>query len=137
LNVDLANSNLPASPAFVPLIGELTGRLLGARRVGEAVPCGEPLALYLPAAAGPPAGLTIVGPTPGENGQLVEEGSGVLWRSPAAGEPGVYLVKRDGRAVFAAAVAVPAEESDLRSLEPSVFQGRLAGGRRVYYRSAA
>src|SRR5262249_23144761 len=38
--------------------------------------------------------------------------------------------------VFALAAAAPAEESDLRPLEPEVFQGRLAGGRAVHFRSA-
>jgi hypothetical protein len=137
LNVDLSASNLPGSPAFVPLIGELMGRLLGAQRVAEAVPCGEPLALSLPPAAGPAAGLSVTGPASGVLGQLVEEGGGIHWRSPAAEAPGVYEVKRGDRVVFAAAVAVPPEESDLRSLDPQVFQGRLAGGRRIYYRAAA
>src|SRR5207247_6003032 len=53
LNADLAASNLPSSPAFVPLVGELTGRLLGTRRDSSALICGEPVALYLPASAGP------------------------------------------------------------------------------------
>src|SRR5207253_468431 len=41
LNADLGASNLPSSPAFVPLIGELSSRLLGRPRSSDAVPCGE------------------------------------------------------------------------------------------------
>src|SRR5262249_38275346 len=49
LNADLSTSNLAGSGAFVPLIGELMNRLLGRQRLTEAAPCGEPLAVYLPA----------------------------------------------------------------------------------------
>jgi hypothetical protein len=49
----------------------------------------------------------------------------------------VYQVKRGEKVVHALAAAVPAEESDLRALEPSLFAGRLAGGRAVHYRAAA
>jgi hypothetical protein len=139
LNADLVASNLPASPAFVPLIGELTGRLLGQQRMTEILPCGEARALYLPGAAGPAAGLSISGP-PGaalEGSALVEESSGVLWHVPALQTPGIYEVKRNGKAVFAVAAAAPAEESDLKALDPSVFQGRLSGGRSLHFRSAA
>src|SRR5205085_7133947 len=86
LNADLSASNLPASPAFVPLIGELTSRLLGQRRSVE-IACGEPVAVYLPPAAAPAAGLRLVGPgQEKESGNpFVEEGEAVLWRAAAAG----------------------------------------------------
>lgn len=138
LNADLAASNLAASPAFVPLVGELMNRLLGRNRMTEALPCGEPVAVYLPTTAGPAPGLQIVAPLGRQEdvGQLVEESSGVLWRCPATPSPGVYQVKRGDTVVYALATAIPAEESDLRSLEPSVFQERLAGGRTIHYRAA-
>jgi hypothetical protein len=138
LNADLASSDLPSSPAFVPLVGELTGRLLGRQGTAEAVACGEPLALYLPAVAGPAAGLRVHGPDgrPEGAGPLTEDGGGVLWRRPAAGPPGVYQVRRGDSVVFAAATALPPEESDLRALEPALLEGRLAGGRAVHYRAA-
>jgi hypothetical protein len=46
-------------------------------------------------------------------------------------------VKRADATVFALATAIPPEESDLRTLEPSVFQQRLAGGRTIHYWAAA
>src|SRR2546421_330888 len=52
LNADLGASNLPASPLFVPMMGELVGRLLAQQRAADAAPCGEPIALYLPPNAG-------------------------------------------------------------------------------------
>jgi hypothetical protein len=83
--------------------------------------------------------VRVVGPkgAADHSGQLVEEGGGVLWRGPAAGPPGVYQIKRGEKVVYAVATATPAEESDLRALEPAVFEGRLAGGRAVHYRAAA
>lgn len=137
LNSDLAASNLPASAAFVPLLGELAGRLLGQQRAGSAFTCGEPTALYLPAAAGSASGLLTQGPDGTDEGTLTEGSGGVLWRCPEAARPGVYRVRRGERVVFAAAAVLPAEESDLRPLEPQVLQARLAGARRVHVRAAA
>jgi hypothetical protein len=136
LNADLMASNLPASQAFVPLVGELTGRLLGQRRAADAVPCGEPAAVYLPATAGPIAGLALTGPD-GSPGQLREESGGVLWSHSGTATPGVYRVTRGGDVVFAVASAVAAEESDLRPLDPSVLPERLGTGRAVSFHSAA
>jgi hypothetical protein len=138
LNLDLEASNLPASPAFVPLVGELMGRLLGRQRFGEGPACGEPLAVHLPPAAGPVAGLKVIGPEPAEDpGRLVEESGGVLWHQQALGKPGVYQVKRGNDTVFAVAAAVPPEEGDLRPLDPDVLRDRLAGGRAVHFHAAA
>lgn len=141
LNADLGASSLPSSPAFVPIIGELTALLLGRDRSQESLASGEPLAVYLPATAGPLAGLRIAEPTesavdPAALGQLHEEAVGVIWQAAAAGPPGVYEVKRGRETVFALAAAVPPEESDLATLPPDVVTGRLAGGRDVQYRSA-
>jgi hypothetical protein len=136
LNADLMTSNLAASPAFVPLIGELSARLLGQRRAGDAVPCGEPAAVYLPATAGPIAGLAVSGPD-GAAGQLREESGGVLWSHPGTATPGVYRVTRGGDVVFAVASAIAPEESDLRPLDPSVLPDRLGTGRAVSFHSAA
>ncbi|MGQ9651242.1 MAG: vWA domain-containing protein [Phycisphaerae bacterium] len=138
LNADLSESNLPRSPAFVPLIGELVSRMLGQNRAGDAVPCGEPLAMHLPADSGTAAGLQIVGPKgAGDFGELATEGTWTVWRWPAAGAPGVYEVQREGKTVFAAATGIAAQESDLTSLSESIFKDRLAGGRTVHYRNAA
>ena len=131
-NADLQQSNLPRSPAFVPLVGELSGLLLGERRIPVALPCGEPLSAFLPPDAGPMRGLTVVRPSDvtvsWETGELIDEPVGVLWREQAAGPPGIYQVQRAGQPVYALATAAPAEESELEPLPPDVLQGRLAGG---------
>jgi hypothetical protein len=142
LNADLAASTLPSSPAFVPIVGELTSHLLGRDRSPEAVACGEPLAVYLPPAASPVVGLRIEshsGSTIVDSetlGDLHEESVGVMWHSSAVGPPGIYDVKRGTQTVFAISAAIPAEESDLTAISAEVLTDRLAGGRHVRFRSA-
>ncbi|RPI81670.1 MAG: hypothetical protein EHM42_10320 [Planctomycetaceae bacterium] len=141
LNTDLAQSTLAASPAFVPLIGELTSQLLGRDAAREAFASGEPIAVYLPPSASPVMGL-VVEPQSGRAlepdvaGELREEAVGVLWQAPRAGPPGAYEIKRNGTPVFAATTAIPAEEADLSSLPADLLTDRLGGGRDVKYRSA-
>lgn len=135
LNADLADSSLARSAVFVPLMGELTGNLLARNRSSQVVHCGDATTAWLPPEAGAAAGLEIRGPVAEyrELGELVDEPSGVAWRWPSAGPPGVYEVLRDGKAVLAMATAVPAEESNLRTMPAS---SGMAGGRNVQIRSA-
>lgn len=158
LNADLGLSNLPTSPLFVPLLGELVQHhLLSRGRSTNVFACGEPMVLYLPAEAGAREGLQLAGPRDGYRlagsahdaqptgppgasplaGVLSQESTGVVWQAETAGPPGVYQVKRGDTTVFAMATVVPAEESDLRTLPPDVFEQRMAGGREVRFRSAA
>jgi hypothetical protein len=136
LNADLSASNLPGSPAFVPLLGELMGRLVARTGGGDAAPCGEALALSLPATAGPAAGLTLNGPSGAAPGQIREDAGAVQWTSPGPEAPGIYQVRRGEAVVFAAASALPPEESDLRPLPASLIPTQPGGGRAVYYRTA-
>jgi hypothetical protein len=138
LNADLGASTLPGSPVFVPLVGETVGRLLSQRGGQDTFACGEPMTAYLPTDAGATAGLKFAGANSFENlGSLAEEGGFVLWRCPEAAPPGVYTVKRNNDTVFAAATAIPPVESDLQTMDPSLFSTRLAGGRQVHYQAAA
>jgi len=136
LNADLNESNIVGSPVFVPLLEELVNRLLTRPPGEEAVSSGEPLAIYLPADAGAPGGLTFVtlqgAPMdPNTMGTLAEDGNQVLWRWSSVGPPGVYGVQRDKRTILAAASAIPASESDLTTMDMDVLKGRLAGGRDI------
>jgi hypothetical protein len=139
LNADLnsSKSNLINSPAFVPMLAELSGRILGQRK-GEdaAVACGEAMARYLPAEAGMAEGLKIVGTGAEEMGSVVGENNFVLWKSSAMGGPGIYKVMRGEKTVFAVASAVPGVESDLRTMDPAVMKERMAGGRTVLFETA-
>ncbi len=145
LNADLGASNLPTSPAFVPLIGELTTLLLGRRSVETPVSCGEPFALPLPLDAGPASELTVVSEhdpaatsrNEAAAAELVDQPEGQLCRARSAPAPGVVRIKRGDRTVFALATTVPAAESDLAALPASVFQDRLAGDRALSYRDAS
>ena len=141
LNADLGSSNLPSSPAFVPLIGELVAHLLGRDRSQEQVSSGEPIAVFLPPAATPRAGLQIqpgtsIAVEPGALGELHEEPVGVLWQAAAAGPPGVYSIRRGPQTVYALASTIPAEEADLMTISSDLITTRLAGGRELNYRSA-
>jgi len=137
LNADLAESNLPQSAAFVPLLGELAGNPPARNGSSHARHCGEPMTVWLPPEAGAAQGLQIVGDSgeTQEMGELVEEPADLAWRWSSAGPPGVYEVLRDGQPVMAVATAIPPEESDLRALPSAEVGDRLAGGRKIHYRS--
>lgn len=141
LNAELGASNLPSSPVFVPLLGELVSQLLGRDRSQETILSGEPIAVFLPPAAVPMAGLDIEPPAeikvdPATLGKLHEESVGVMWQADAAGPPGVYSVRRGRDAVYALASTLSPDEADLMPLAADLMTTRLAGGRDVKYRSA-
>jgi hypothetical protein len=137
LNVDLEQTNLPTSPLFVPLVGEIARRLLSGKQSGREQPSGEPLSVALPGKVDRADELAIEGPTNTgvELGQLMQEPLGIVWHSPAAAAPGICQVKRAGQTIFALATVIPEEEADLRSLSADVFQTRLAGQRDVRFRA--
>jgi hypothetical protein len=139
LNADLALSNLPRSPAFVPLIGELVERLLHTKQLDNHVACGEPVARDLPIEAGGVEGLTITGEDSANSdyGQLIEEGPRTQWLWPIAGAPGIYRIERDETTVFALATGIDSQESNLATISSAVLTDRLAGGRNVHFQSAA
>jgi hypothetical protein len=138
INADLGASNLPKTPAFVPIVDQLVGAMLDRDRATRPAGCGEPLVVRLPTEITSSQGLEISA-SPGASGPfgtLLDEPTGVVWQWPAAGPPGVYEVRRGGSPLFALAVQIPADESDLESLPPRVLQDRLAAGRPAYVRSA-
>ena len=147
INADLAASNLRKARAFVPLLDELIDRMLHRNHAGTAHLCGEPLVLQLPGEVGPAAGLRVVGPesldadhggsaatgrkvdalgAAAACGELIDEGAGVTWHWPSPEQPGVYRVCRGSDTVFALAVGIPAEESQLESIDLEAIN-RLAG----------
>jgi hypothetical protein len=140
LNADLAASDLVKSGAFVPLLAELVEQLLDRNRGGQTALCGEPLVVNLPAEIRSTPGLQIVGPRPaapaGEAqplGELVDEGTALVWRWASPSAPGVYRVVDHGATRFAMTVNIPPEESQLESLPAEVLTQRLSGGRDIYY----
>ena len=155
LNADLNDSNLPKTGAFVPLIEELLRGLMEHRRENETAHCGEPFFIQLPGDAGPTPLLNPVDLISdavvddhrrGESryGELRDEETGTVWIWNSPDRPGVYGVQRSGATsattsaiVFAKAVAVPPEESELDPLDMETLAGRLAGGHATYYHSVA
>jgi hypothetical protein len=139
-NVSLADSTLPGSGAFVPLIGELTDRLMSRRKTGDTAHPGEQVLSFLPPEAGSSNDLKPVAINPtgkaGDTGALTEEGGSVLWKWDAAGPPGVYAVRRGATDVFALATTIAPGESDLSSMDPAVLKDRLAGGRTISFQAA-
>jgi hypothetical protein len=138
LNAELGLSNLTGSPLFVPMLGELVQRLLGSNQSAPEIATGKPFTVALPSEVDTINELQIVPPNPQstENGSLVRESTGVIWKGEAAGPPGVYRISRRNADVFAMATAVPGSESDLRTLSADVFQDRLAAGRQIRFHTA-
>lgn len=140
LNADLSASRLPKTPAFVPILQELIGRMLD-RGADRSAVCGEPLVAQLPGEIETTQGLRIVGPAASETadacGELTDERSGVVWQWSNPTPPGVYQVQRGDATVFALPVGLAAEESELEPISPEVLRERLAGGRKVHFRAAA
>lgn len=142
INADLNESNLPRTAVFVPLVEELVRGLISRQRGGETAFCGEPVFIQLPADAGPSAALDAFElNATGQNragernfGELIDEETGTVWSWPRPERPGVYGIKRGDQVVFAKAVAIPPEESELESLDLENLASRLAGGHATYYR---
>jgi hypothetical protein len=67
---------------------------------------------------------------------LSDETAGAVWRWNSPDRPGVYSIQHDRNTIYAKAVALPPEESELELLAPSVLTGRLAKGQAAYFRNA-
>ncbi|MCL2710310.1 MAG: BatA and WFA domain-containing protein [Planctomycetaceae bacterium] len=137
LNADLNESNLARSGAFVPLIEELLRGLMDTRLGNETAYPGEPVFVQLPGEAGSALVLQAVDLLGTEEncGELLDEETGTIWRWNNPIRPGVYGIKRGEEIVFAQAACIPAEESDLESLDLQALAVRLAGGHATYYHS--
>ncbi len=138
LNADLAASNIWKTGALVPLIDELVQLLLATDARDDVFFCGEPLVARL-SIADAAEDLHVVHGNNENNeesfGQLTDDGAGALWQWSSPSEPDVYRIASNDETIYAAAVAIPAEEADLASLPADVVRERLAAGRNgVYFR---
>jgi hypothetical protein len=141
LNADLERSNWCTQPSFVPVLSELLQELLSGRaQPGEAF-CGEPMVRLLPADIAADASLAVSvadqhTPSAPEYGRWewsATQGSLVWsWGDPPGA--GVYQLAHEDDVVAMVATAAPPAEADLKTLEQSVLQGRLAGSREVGFR---
>lgn len=141
LNADLAASNIWKTGALVPVIDELVQLLLSTDAGDDVFYCGEPLVARLSATNAADDLHVARGREEHRDetfGQLTDDGAGALWQWPAPSSPDVYRIASDDETVYAAAVAIPAEEADLASLPADVVLERLAAGRDgVHFRSRA
>ena len=138
LNMDLVQSTLPASPLFVPLVQELSERLTRHDVAQSTVAVGEPVHLFLPAAA--TAGETrIEGPGSASQpcGTLADTENGILWNWAHVEQPGVYRIFQHERLAHALAAACPESESDLRPLAPEELKTAAAGAQAVEVRQSS
>jgi len=137
INADLNESNVAKTGAFVPLIEELLRLLTDRKREDAPAHCGEQIFVQLPADAGPATVLQAFDLNAPEKtcGELVDEETGTVWNWNSPNRPDVYGVRRGETIVFAKAAVIPAEESDLQTLDLQSLASRLAGGHATYYRN--
>jgi hypothetical protein len=150
LNTDLTQSNWPVQPTFVPILAELIDELLrGGTNAAEAI-CGEPLVRVLPPSVQNIDELTVVPateatPPADDYGQYRTTGAdegpsgggSYVWTWPEPIGPGVYEVRHGATVAMAVALAAPASESDLQTLDESVLRDRIGKGRNVGYSTPA
>ncbi|GAA4436101.1 BatA and WFA domain-containing protein [Bremerella cremea] len=142
LNADLAASNMWKTGALVPLMDELVQELLESDDNSGTFLCGEPIVARIETSAAADS-LAIATSDSGENsahwtdtaGKLVDEGGAVVWQWSSPDRPGVYRIEEDRNTLFAAAVALPPEESDLETLSAEVVKDRLAAGYTVRFQA--
>ncbi|MBI1249385.1 VWA domain-containing protein [bacterium] len=140
LNMDLAKSNIWKTGALVPILDELIQELLATDAHEQVYLSGEPLVARIKT-TGAAQTLQIVDETKAADsttdlGELIDDGDAVLWQWDAAEKPGIYRVENQGETLFAAAVALPAEESDLATVPADVVRDRLAAGYEVAYNAS-
>lgn len=137
LNADLGASTFVTTSAFLPVIQELVDLGIDSGGARDAVRCGRPLAMILPAVDGRVEGLGVSaeGIDGLDYGRFVEERTGVLWEWPEVGPPGVYTVTHGEAPILALAAATDPEESDLRTISASVLMDQSAGGPRMHFRA--
>ncbi|PQO41043.1 vWA domain-containing protein [Blastopirellula marina] len=141
LNMDLAKSNIWKTGALVPILDELVQELLASDTGEEIYLSGEPLVARIDT-SGAAESLKIIqengdGEPDALHGELLDDGDATVWQWDAPSQPGVYHVEDQGATVFAAAVALPAEEADLAVLPADVVRDRLAAGYEVAYNAAS
>ncbi|MEM6688947.1 MAG: BatA domain-containing protein [Planctomycetota bacterium] len=142
-NTDLEYSNFAVRPAFIPLLGEVTGRLLRRDQSQTQFSCGESFVQLLPRAVGVQDELEIkpVGDWPMIDdgyGSIEVSGGGMLWSWDAPSERGVYGVYQKGNCISQVATNIPKSESELSFLKPEAFnlQERQQSDQQVAFRDA-
>ena len=137
VNVDLEACEWSRHASFLPIVNELVDDLLSSSNRAQLSLTGLPLVKVLPSEVSSADGL-VVSQSEGEGapeviGQLQTSGDGVVWSCKELPGPDIFEIEKDGKSVFALAANLSPEESDLRTLDASLFEDRLSGGRDVSF----
>ncbi|EAQ78535.1 vWA domain-containing protein [Blastopirellula marina] len=138
VNADLTSSNIWKTGALVPILDELVQELLATDSGSETYLCGEKLVAQVDTGRAADTLRIVrdsdVQPATDESlGRLLDEGNSVLWQWDAPDVQGVYQIQDNRETLFAAAIAIPAEEADLATLPADVVLDRLVTGHEVHF----
>ena len=139
LNCDLDQSNWCVEPSFLPVVSETLQVLLAGNTKSNDVSAGVPLVRTITGSVQPNSKLQV---RQGDDESATPEATGTWewsvgqqamvwsWNDPAG--PGLYeAVSENQETVSIVATAAPASESELRSLDASLLQNRIAKGRTI------
>ena len=141
VNADLEACAWSRHASFLPIVNELVDDLLSSDNRSNLSLTGLPLVRVLPSEITSVDGL-VVSQGEGEQspeslGQLQPSGEGVVWSCKELPGPDIFQIEKDGQSVFALAANLASEESDLKTLDPSLLTDRLSGGRNVSFNHVA
>ena len=131
LNMDLAESDLPKSSCFVPLLNEIVELLLAPSQTADSARSGERFSTFWPQHLSGLKHLRVEGPDGLDNdGTFMESDEGVAWHWDQVGAPGIYKAFSGDLIAYGLAVNVPQDEADLQALDRATMSawspGRLS-----------
>jgi len=143
LNADLDASNWCSQPSFFPVFNELINATFNNRSSSSESFGGEPLIRQLAHSITESANLTVESADK-RSAEAESFGSwewnatqsNFIWAWPDPVGPGVYQLINKREPVIATAISTPAVESDPKTLNADLLQGRLAGTRTIAFRDA-
>jgi hypothetical protein len=137
INTDLDRSNWATQPSFVPFLGELVQSLLVTKGSKQEAWSGVPMVQMVEGVSKDAKlrfdTLDTRSELAVENGQWdwsTEQACWMWsWNDPTG--PGNYALRAAGEVAHAVSISTPSSESDTKSLDASLLQGRLAGARAI------
>lgn len=137
INTDLDRSNWATQPSFVPFLGELVQSLLVTKGSKQEPWSGVPMVQMIEGVSKDAKlrfdTLDTRSELAVENGQWewsTEQACWIWsWNDPTG--PGNYALRAAGEVAHAVSISTPSSESDTKSLDASLLQGRLAGARAI------
>ena len=143
LNADLDESNWCSQPSFFPVFNELINATFSNRNSSPESFGGEPLIRQL--STGIPESANLSAETADKRSAETESfgnwewnaaQNNFIWAWPDPVGPGVYQLINKREPAIATAISAPAAESDPKTLNADLLQGRLAGTRTIAFRDA-